>query len=266
MEDNISLDNNVYDFCLNLCHDSVQANQDVGFSDELIIESVQSELDNSSDTKGNVEDKLDSDLGPRPEVTNVKGRFAERLAFWQHMGASDFILEIIRKGYALPFVKEPEPAVFRNNQSAKNHSDFVTSEILRLLDQGCVKEVTRGEHYINKHLRVQKFKYEDLRTFQNLFSKGDFFFETDLKSRYHHLDILEGHQKYLGFSWCISGMQRYFVFTVLVFGLATALFIFTKVVKVLIKHWRSMAIRIFAFVDDILGGGRSKEEASRISC
>ena len=58
------------------------------------------------------------------------------------MGTSDFILEVIGKGYALPFVKEPEPAVFRNNQSAKNHPDFVTSEILRLLEQGCVKEVT----------------------------------------------------------------------------------------------------------------------------
>ena len=29
LEDNISLDNNVYDFCLNLCYDSVQTNQDV---------------------------------------------------------------------------------------------------------------------------------------------------------------------------------------------------------------------------------------------
>ena len=55
-------------------------------------------------------------------------------------------------------------------------------------------------------------------------------------------------------------MQRYFVFTVFVFGLATAPFIFTKVVKVLIKHWRSMAIRIFAFVDDILGGGGLKKK------
>ena len=108
--------------------------------------------------------------------------------------------------------------------------EILTSEILRLLDQSCAKEVSQGEvhtinplsfddngkklrlildlRYINKHLWVQKFKCDDLRTFQNLFSKGDFFIETDLKSRYHHLDILEGHQKYLGFSWCISGMQR----------------------------------------------------------
>ena len=197
---------------------------------ELTRERIQSKLDNSSGNKGKVKDKLDSDIGPRPELTNVKGRLAERLAFWQHMGESDFILEAIGKGYALPFVNEPEPAVFENNQSAKNHPDFVTFEILRLLDQGCVKEVSQGEahtinplsvadnskklrlildlRYINKHLRVPNFKYEDLRTFQNLFSKGDFFFKTDLKSGYRHLDILEGHQKYLGFSWCISGMQR----------------------------------------------------------
>ena len=54
LEDNISLDNNVHGFCFNLCHDSVQANQDVGFSDELIGESIQSELDNSSVTKSKV--------------------------------------------------------------------------------------------------------------------------------------------------------------------------------------------------------------------
>ena len=106
----------------------------MGFSDELTGESIPGKLDNSLGTKGKVEDKLDSDLGPMPELTSLKGRLAERLAFWQHMGASDIILEVIGKGYALPFVKEPEPAVCENNQSAKNHPDFVTSEILRLLD------------------------------------------------------------------------------------------------------------------------------------
>ena len=66
------------------------------------------------------------------------------------MGASDVILEVTGKGYALPFGEEPEPAVFENSQLAKNHPDFATSEFLRLLDQGCVKEVSRGEvHTIN---------------------------------------------------------------------------------------------------------------------
>ena len=51
----------------------------------------------------------------------------------------------------------------------------------------------------------------------------------------------------------------------LVFGLSTAPFLFTKLIRVLIKHWRSLAIRIFAFIDDILGGGRSFNDAVAIS-
>ena len=49
------------------------------------------------------------------------------------------------------------------------------------------------------------------------------------------------------------------------FGLSTAPFLFTKVIRVLIKHWRSLAIRIFAFIDDILGGRRSFNDALAIS-
>ena len=53
--------------------------------------------------------------------------------------------------------------------------------------------------------------------------------------------------------------------TVLVFGLSSAPFIFTKVVRVLIKHWRCQAIRIFRFTDDVFGGGSSQEETLIIS-
>ena len=36
----------------------------------------------------------------------------------------------------------------------------------------------------------------------------------------------------------MTSVMRYFAFTVLVFGLASAPFTFTKVLKALIKHWR----------------------------
>ena len=49
------------------------------------------------------------------------------------------------------------------------------------------------------------------------------------------------------------------------FGLSTPPFLFTKVIRVLSKHRRSLAIRIFAFIDDILGGGRSFNNALAIS-
>ena len=99
--------------------------------------------------------------------------------------------------------------------------------------------------HINSFLRVLRFKCDDIRTIKDLFEVGDYFFNFDIKSGYHHIDIWEAHQKYLGFLWEFDGKIRYFVFTVLVFGLATAPFVLTKVVRVLMKHWRRLAIRIF---------------------
>ena len=114
------------------------------------------------------------------EIPNIKGRLASHLPFWKSVGASDFILHVIKKGYALPFISEPKPAVFSNNRSAKDNKEFVTSEILKLLELGCIREVNRSEvhtinplsvadndkklrlildlRYINQHLRVPKTK------------------------------------------------------------------------------------------------------------
>ena len=63
----------------------------------------------------------------------------------------------------------------------------------------------------------------------------------------------------------IDGQVRYSAYIVLVFGLSPAPFVFTKVVKVLIKHCRSSGIRIFGFIDDVFGGGRTLNEAQKIS-
>ena len=49
-------------------------------------------------------------------------------------------------------------------------------------------------------------------------------FKIDLKNGFHHQDIFEPHQKFLGFSWVFKGNIKFFVFTVLPFGLTTAPF------------------------------------------
>ena len=84
------------------------------------------------------------------EIPNVNGRLANHLPFWKSIGASDFILQVIEKGYALSFISEPKPAVFSNNRSARDNKEFVTSEILKLLELGCIREVNSSEvHAIN---------------------------------------------------------------------------------------------------------------------
>ena len=216
-------------------------------------------------------------------MSTVKGRLAKNIKFWEGITDSLWVSHIIKKGYALLFINEPEPAEFRNNASAHKHSDFVTSEVKELLRSGRIREVSREEvHVINpltvadngnklrlildcRYLQIPKFKCEDIRTIRDLFQTDNYFFKCDIKQGYHHFDILESHQKYLGFAWEIDGKLRFFVFTVLVFSLTTAPFLFTKVIRVLIKHWRSLGIRIFAFIDEILGGGRSFNDALAIS-
>ena len=98
-----------------------------------------------------------------------------------------------------------------------------------------------------------KLKYEDLRLLSQVLQEGHWFFTWDLKSGYHHVDISPDHQKYLGFAWPFNGVLRYFTFAVLPFGLSSACFCFTKLLRPLVKRWRSMGHNSFVYLDDGLG-------------
>ena len=54
-----------------------------------------------------------------------------------------------------------------------------------------------------------------------LLERDDYMFSSDLKSGYHHVDVAEAHQRFLGIEW--GG--AYYVFTVLPFGLSTACYV-----------------------------------------
>ncbi|GJP35932.1 hypothetical protein CLOM_g20468, partial [Closterium sp. NIES-68] len=73
-------------------------------------------------------------------------------------------------------------------------------------------------------------------------------FTIDLKSGYHHVDI---HPSY----WCFLGFTlqgQHYQFLSLRFGLATAPFVFTQLIKQFAKRWRGCGIRLIPYVDDIL--------------
>ena len=84
--------------------------------------------------------------------------------------------------------------------------------------------------------------------------KGGYIFNFDLKSGYHHLDLFKRHQPYTGFSFLVEGRVRYVYFTVL--GLPSGPYIFTKLLRPLVRHWRSQCIQIAVFLD--VGAGTNK--------
>ena len=195
---------------------------------------------------------------------------------WVDAGANEYILDVVSQGYKLPFRNIPNSVILKNNMSARNDPEFVSGEIERLLKMECITEVKEVPYIVNpltvaygrsgkprlvldcRHINLELFKYkccfEDQSVAKQLFSKGDFLFEFDIRGAYHHIMIYPAHRTFLGFSWQYENLTRYFVFNVLAFGISTAGFIFTKLLRVAVKKWRSRGYKIVLFLDDGLGG------------
>ena len=57
------------------------------------------------------------DRAEQASVTRVKGRLRENIAFWQFIGASQWLLRVLNEGYCLPFIEFPKRMFFRNHNS-----------------------------------------------------------------------------------------------------------------------------------------------------
>ena len=225
--------------------------------------------------------------GEKTQNLPVRGRLKKHLEFWINIGAPDFIVNTIREGYKIPFLIDPLQCVQRNNISAMDHKEFVSQAVLDLLSEEKIYEVERKEHLhiinplsvsvqacgkkrlildlriVNKCLVKKKFKFEDHKKALEYFMENGYATKFDLKSGYHHVDIFPDHRKYLGFSWTFSsGKTRYFAFNVLPFGLSTAPYLFTKLLRPLVKVWRARGFQSVVYLDDGVNFEGSWEKAS----
>lgn len=66
----------------------------------------------------------------------VKGRLRVNAHFRESIGASHFVLSVIREGYEIPFCYTPTSVYLPNNKSALQNSDFVLSAIAERLKVG----------------------------------------------------------------------------------------------------------------------------------
>ena len=199
---------------------------------------------------------------------SVYGRLSKRHDFWDSFCKDKFICDIVKYGYKIPFYETPPPSSNKNNKNTIGHEAFISSEIANLMADGRIVKLTEAPTVVNplsvsvdgggkKRLILDlrcvnaylfKFpvRYEDLDTFCGYVDKNSFMANFDLKSGYHHVQIFEEHQQYLGFSWNGSCYK----FTVLPFGLSSACNIFTKLLRPLVKRWRGIGIKIVLYLDD----------------
>ena len=225
------------------------------------------------------------------QTTDVQGRLKRNISFWRDvLHAPPPVLDCINHGYCLPLKFLPPPYAQDNHKSASLQQQFVDEAVKSLLKNRCVMKVSEKPYicsplsvvsnatgklhlvlnlrYLNQFLHVISFKYEDLRIAALMFEGDEFLIKFDLKSGYHHVDIFPGHHKYLGFRWDTNSETNYYVFTVLPFGLATACYLFTKLMRPLVRYWRGRGLKAIVYLDDgiiaVKGEQRALEESNLV--
>ena len=153
----------------------------------------------------------------------MKGNLKKNLEFWEFIGAPSFILNVIKLGYRLPFWDVPSAYCSKNNLSAFKNFEFVENSIAELLESERIKQVSykpvvlnplsvsvqpNGKkrlildlRYVNNRFTKKlRIKYDDWKIASLMFRKNGYMFSFDLKSGYHHIEIFQPHQTFLGFS------------------------------------------------------------------
>ncbi len=92
--------------------------------------------------------------------------------------------------------------------------------------------LTVNMRYVMKHLGKKAFKFERLKDLADLAERGDYAVSYDLMSGYYHVGLFQASRTYVGFTW--GG--RYYVYNCLPFGLSTAPWVFSKVMRELVMH------------------------------
>ena len=109
------------------CVSSSQTNPPalLGSSKSISEHDVRATIEGISDFDHVLVDSFEFESVPS-SIPIIKGRLRAHYNFWSHtLEADNFILRVIDKGYAIPFISVPPKVLFCNNTSALTHADFV---------------------------------------------------------------------------------------------------------------------------------------------
>ncbi|KAG6438798.1 hypothetical protein O3G_MSEX000234 [Manduca sexta] len=130
-----------------------------------------------------------------------------------------------------------------------SHSDgqFLSSIFLHPKSDGTWRFILNLKK-LNNFIATRHFKLEDIRTATKLMTSGCFMATIDLKNAYYLLSITNSDRKYLRFLF----QGTLYEFTCLPFGLSTAPYVFTKIMKPVVFHLRSLGLLSVIYLDDFL--------------
>ena len=220
---------------------------------------------------------------PIPLKPILAGRLQFFLPNWKKLTQDPWVLETVA-GYQLRFRQEPHQSVAPMMRVSKEEERCISEEVQSLWEKGAISPVPRhreGQCFLSTIFTVPKkdggrrpiinlkalnrfiphlhFKMEGIQDLRDIVLPNDYMIKLDLKDAYLLIPIFPPHQRYLSFTW----NHQVFKFTCLPFGLSSAPRTFTKVMRPVVAHLRSLGIRLVVYLDDMLFLAQSREELVR---
>ena len=189
---------------------------------------------------------------------------------WRKIGANSDVIEWISNGIKIPFHSVPAQFSFPNRVFKRHESYFIRSEIKRLLNSECIREVDtqplgispisvvpkkNGEfrlildlRHLNSYCIKQSVIYEDIKTVIGVIEPEDFMITTDIKNGFHHIGVSLEDQSYLGFQF----EGHYYVWCVTPFGASFSPYFFSKTLRPVVQFLRQNDVKTVCYVDDFI--------------
>ena len=218
----------------------------------------------------------------------IIGRLSNHLDFWKTLSGNDWLLDIIKNGFKVPFLRKPPKILLPNNKSAltKENVPWVLSKITEFEKSGFIERVDSPPHCVlplqvkdgvskkslihdesplNIYVEKSSFKIEGWETMFEYAVDSNYGIKYDLKKYYFHIQINKNYRKYFGFSFIIEGKTVYYRWLVLPFGYTLGPLIARHIMKPLVTHWRLLNIKNCCFFDDGLALDSSFEFLQKAS-
>lgn len=180
-------------------------------------------------------------------------------------------------GYKIPFISTPIQDVcpVTRPKSDQEHDEFVLA-INKLTSIHAISRCSHEEgefissvflvpkpngekrfilnlKLLNKFVSTNHFKMEDYRTAIKLITKDSYMASIDLMDAYFFINICSLHRKFLRFNY--NGTL--YEFNCLPFGLCTAPYVFTKLLKPVMEYLRSRNMISVIYLDDYFCVGKT---------
>ena len=207
----------------------------------------------------------------------VGGRLSHYYKNWHQVSRDPWVLETVQ-GYRLEFHSQPQQRIRPSFHLDKTRAEALTREVRELVDKRAIQPVwnQRGGFFspmfvvpkgesswrpvinlrsLNTYLVPHHFKMEGIRVVKSLIQKGDWMVKLDLKDAFLSVPIHPTHRRYLRFQW----EEQAWEFQTLPFGLSSAPYVFTKLLKPAVATLHRLGMRLVLYLDDMLILAQTRE-------